>query len=174
MINLKSLITETNEFFNAKLVKAVENWIFKNDKKYINTIASYKKIIPQPFKTGGNYYRAMVLPQTIIDDLTNGKSLLLKNYSSWTDTEQRASKFLTDKSKSTTKNKGVKIIFKKKLTTKDTILNIQAYITYMYSSSMLDNYDFDELTTEMGMEEGEIIADKGITLTNKNIHKTLN
>jgi len=71
---LKEIICEVineseNNIFDVKLVKAIENWVFKNDKKYINIIAKYQKNLPNTFKTVSTLYRAMILPQSIIDEL---------------------------------------------------------------------------------------------------------
>jgi len=164
-------LLEMAVFKDPKLIKAVEKFVFTNDQKYIGTISKFK--IPNNFKTCTvPLFRGMFLDNSIVDDLKGGGSLTISNYTSWTIHEKMAMAFVKDSKKRVGgKASGVGIVCKKKIPDSKVVLNIQSLFMFLENMGMLDQFGIDPLTAEMGVEEGEVLCDKGLVLTKRDIHR---
>jgi hypothetical protein len=175
MLNAKDimvLVENMNVIRDPKFVKAVEQFVFTNDRKYIAEIAKFK--IPANFRSCTSpLFRGMVLSDDIMSSLKDGGSFKINNYSSWSSSEDMAIRFTTDPKKRLKKKKGVRLVCKKKISDSKIILNIQAMFLLLSGMSMLDDLGVDELTAEMGIEEAEVLCDKGIVLKHKDILKMI-
>lgn len=166
-----------NIFDDPKFFTALEQFVFTNDKKFAGQLSKFKSKIPGMFRSAPSpIFRGMVLPKSLVFDIENGENLVLNDYSSWTDNEKMAIKFVNDPSKRVTgpkKKEMVGVIFKKIISSSKIIVKIQALAMYLHSVGKLDEFGFDELNAEMAMEEAEILCDKGIALSKKDIFKTI-
>ncbi|AGR47801.1 hypothetical protein PHIM7_110 [Sinorhizobium phage phiM7] len=156
-------------------VKNVENYIFKNDKRFAQALAAKKSQIPVQFRTSRYLFRGMILPQSLVDSIQKGnENLKLEEITSWTTDQKIAERFVSDKSK-IVKNSadGVGVIFKKKIPDSGIILDIQNYVLFMDIMGLLAMYDFDDSTKDMGLEEFEVLVDSGVVLSKADITKVL-
>jgi len=167
---IEKYLIESYVFLEDKFIKNVENFIFKNDKKYLDYIAKYKNKIPSMFKSPNTLYRGMILSNEIFDKIENGYKI--KDYSSWTSDANIAKKFITDKKYKIKNEKGNKVIFKK-IMSNEIILDIFSYILYLDNIGKLDEVEFDELTKDSALKEKEFICDKDIVLRKDNIFKII-
>jgi len=157
---------------DPKFIKAVEQFVFTNDQKYISEIAKFG--IPANFKSNsGPMFRGMILDQSVLDKLEKGGKFKLDGYSSWTNNERMAIDFVKDPKKKIAKAKGIGVIFKKKLPPNKVLLNIQSLFQFWDSMGMMDDLGIDELNAEMGLAEGETLCDRGLVLVKKDILKTV-
>lgn len=170
MKTIKEIFLEAIEVYNKDLVKAVEDYVFKNNPKYANKIAKFKNGIPPMFRSSKKLYRGMILDDKSFSILENGK-FVLKDISSWTSNKKIAESFVNDPKKIVGNKKGIKVILVKDFNESEIILDIQSYITFLYSSSSLDEFGFDDLTREMAIDEQETLVDKKVKLNKKNIYK---
>lgn len=154
-----------NVVFDKNFVKSVENFVFKNEKKYSAEIAKQKANIPAMFRTGGVFYRGMVLQDV--------ETLTLSDISSWTTDLKMATRFATDASKRVKDTPGQAYIFKKNIPANKVILNIANYVGFLNNSFALDQFNFDESTLEMALEEAEVLVEKGIKLVKSDIYKII-
>lgn len=146
-------------------VKDVENYVFKNDQKYAKSIALKKNSIPKHFRSTQTLYRGMILSEELVKAIQNGYAgFKLDAISSWTTDKSMAEKFAFDKSKITKGGNGVGVIFRKRITEAKIILNLKDYVSFLYFSDLLKEYNFDESTKDMALEESEVLVDKGISL----------
>jgi len=164
------LIKESFNDILKELVGSIEKFVFTNDKKYIAQIVKFKSQIPPNFRKGGKLYRGMVMDGKSISSLESGNNITLGDYSSWTSNIKMAKSFITDPKKAVGKA-GHGVIFQKTIPDNKIVLNIGGLIMFLNNSMMLDNFDFDDLTKEMAMDEQEFICDKGITITKKDIYQ---
>ena len=156
--------------FDKKFIKNLEDYIFKNDTKYLKYITKNKSKIPGMFQSPNTFYRGMMLEDTVIESIKSGKPLKLKTESSWTTNQKVAEQFISDLSKQTkAKSKTNKGVIFKKVFTKEVILDIQSLIGYLDGVGKLD--DFDDITKDSAIKESEVLIDKNISLTKKDILK---
>jgi len=155
----------------AKATKAIENYVFKNDKKYALEIKKNVKGIPDNFRKGGTFFRGMVLDAGTVVSIQNGKPLELSAPSSWTDNQKLAERFVTDAKKRTATKDGVGVVFKKRIPDPKVIVNVYSFVLFFDNMGMLG--DFDELTKQDALDEFEILCDKGIKLTDTDILKVI-
>jgi len=161
-----------NIVMNDDFIKNVEDFVFKNDKKYLLSIAKNKNKIPAMFKNPNVLYRGMILDKKIFDVLNNKENFKLEDYSSWTLDKNMAVSFVNDKTKKISNKKGVKVIFKKRMS-KEIILDVFSYIMYLEMVGKLDEVGFDETTKDSALKEKEFICDKNIVLKYKDIDKII-
>lgn len=160
-----------------KFIKDVEMYVFKNDKKYVNSIKTKLYQIPAQFRKGGMFYRGMVLDPDLVDAITKQsyKDFVLEDITSWTTDENMARRFVSDQSKMVREQrKGVGVIFKQKIPDSKVILNLHDYCMFIFFSGIAAENDFDELNMEMALEEKEVLVDAGIRLLKANVHKIVN
>jgi hypothetical protein len=148
---------EEQVIFETKFIKAVEDYVFKNESKYLNYVIKSKSKIHKQFLKSGTYYRGMILDEKSYELLQNNK-LKFNDISSWSTDLKIAKNFVTSSKFITKGKKGKKVILKKKISSKDVILNIYDYVLFMYSSGKLD--DFDEVTLDSALKEKETIINK--------------
>lgn len=161
---------------SEKFVKLIENWVFKNDKKFAEEIKMLKGQIPATLRKGAFLYRGMTLSEDMIEAIKNGyDKFKMDGITSWTHNEKVAERFVKDTTKSVSKDKlfGKGIIFKKRITDTQIILDVYNYLVMMDMMGILSQYDFDELTKEDGLDEFEVLVDKGITLKKADIFKII-
>jgi len=166
---LKYIEEKEYVIYDAKFIKNIEEFVFKNDKKYLRNIAKVKSKIPIMFRKPQVLYRGMKLSLAVIQDIQEGKNLILDDFSSWTKDAKMAERFISDRSKAM-KETGTGVVFKKKFD-KKIILDIQGLIMFLDGSGRID--DFDEGTKDDAIEEAEVIVDKGIKLSKKDIFKII-
>lgn len=163
-------------FDDKNFFKALENFIFTNEKKYAAALSKFKPHIPPMFRSSSTpVFRGMVLPKSLVFDIEQGEKFVLSDYSSWTDSEKMAIKFVNDPSKTVAKDRkdAVGVIFKKLMNSSQVILRVQGILMFLDSTGKLDEFGFDELNKQMGIEEAEILCDKKIVLVKKDIHKII-
>lgn len=164
----------SNIILQKDFLKNVENYIFKNDKKYAKALASKKSSIPANFRKQQYLYRGMILDDSIIESIKGGTPLKLGEITSWTTDQRVAERFVKDASKIVrNKSNGRGVIFKKNISSAKIILDIQNYLLFMDISGILDEMDFDDSTKEMGLEEFEVLVDGGISLSKVDILRIL-
>lgn len=156
-------------------IKNVEDYVFKNDKKFAIAIASKKSLIPLQFRTSRMLYRGMILDEMMVEALKNGYNKFeLKEITSWTMDQRIAERFVSDKSKIVKANpSGVGVVFKKKIPDGKIILDIQNFLMTLDIMGILDEFRFDDSTKEMGLEEQEVLVDKGVVLKYQDIAKII-
>ena len=156
-------------------VKSVENYIFKNDKKYTKEIAAKRTQIPLQFRTSRYLFRGMILDESFVGAIQNGyDKFILDDITSWTTDQRIAERFVSDKSKIVKNNPtGIGVVFKKKISDSKIILDIQNYVLFLDVMGMLKDFGFDESTKDMGLEEFEVLVDKGINLRKGDIFKVV-
>jgi len=170
MRSFKQFIVEEYVFLTKEFIKNVENYIFKNETKYLKNIVKHKSNIPAMFKSPKTLYRGVLLNEIDLEKLTEGK-FVFKDYTSWTSDKTVAKRFILDSSKRTkAAKKGIGIIFVKDMS-KEIILDVHAYISYLNSTGKLDEVGFDETTLSDALDEYECICEKNIKLSSKNVFK---
>jgi len=155
-----------------EFLKNVENYIFKNDKRYAKAIQSKKNQIPVNFRSPRYLYRGMILDESIIDSIKSGQPLKLTDITSWTTDPKLSERFVSDSSKIVkSKGNGTGVIFKKNFSSQKIILDIQNYLLFMDVTGILDEVGFDDSTKEMGLEEFEVLVDGNVSLSRNDIFK---
>jgi hypothetical protein len=166
--------TDLSILKDKQFIKLIEDFVFRNDHTLIDKIVKYKNKIPKDFKIYNKpLFRGMSLSSNDISNIETGKPFKLNNVSSWSHSEKIATAFVKDTKKSISNKNLNGIIFKKVFTPKYIILNIQLLFMFIDNMFMTDLLDIDESTLKMGLEEGEILIEKGITLNKNNIIRKL-
>lgn len=169
-MRFKRFLNEQYIFLEDKFIKAIEDYVFKNDPKYLKVVLSSKNKIPSMFKQGGIVYRGMFLTDNDLQLIKDNK-FKLKNISSWSSDLKIAQRFILDKSKITNAKGNNKILLRKNIDSSNIIIDIYQYILYLNGIGKLDEIGFDELTTEDALEEREKIVDKNLLITKQDIYK---
>jgi hypothetical protein len=158
---------------DKNFVKNVENYIFRNEKKFAIPIARVRTQIPVQFRASKPLYRGMILDKDFVKGMQmDGTKLVLEEITSWTTDQRIAERFVFDKSKIIRDMpNGVGVIFKQKIPDSKVILDIQGFCFFMDAVGLLDQFGFDDSTKDMGIEEAEVLVDQGITLSRSDIIK---
>ena len=163
-------ILEGYVFLEPKFLKSIEDYVDRNNWKDLKYVIKNKKAVPGMFKNIDEYYRGATLSDKDYKDLLEDKFKYTRP-TSWTSDITIARKFLSDKKyKTSNKNGGHKILFKKFLSDNEIIINIFDYVMYMINSGKAN--DFDEIVLDSVKHEFETIVDN-IKLSKKDIYKVL-
>ncbi len=149
---------------DKQFIKSIEKYVFSNDKKSFDYIIRNRSKIPQTFRKGGILYRGMTLE--------NFNNLRFDSPTSWSTNPKMAEKLISSGNMFGIKqSQGNKIIFKKRIPDSKVLVNISNLIMFLDSSMLLE--DFDPATKEIAFEESEVLVDRGIFLSEKDIFKVM-
>lgn len=154
---------------DQKFIKVLDDWLFKNDQASATWLLRNKMGIPEMFRNhSGFLYRGMFIEPELFQEISE-KGIAMKTLSSWTTEEKVARRFATDATASGSKAKGnIRIIIKKKVSVAKQILNIQKLIEFMGTNQMI-SLGLDDLSADSALKEFEVLCDKGIKITSKDI-----
>ena len=148
---------------DSELLKALDDWLFKNEKKYAEAIKKKKAIIPDHFKKyTKELYRGMVVDADFLK-LVSERKMTFKDITSWSKSEKMALAFIKDKRYKISVKSGVNILITKKIPPSKIILDIHNLVMFTGGIGL------DELSVDSAFKEQEILVDKGIKITEKDI-----
>lgn len=165
MRSFKEVLQESggNFIMSDEFIKNVDDWLFKNDQKNAQYLSKNKSKVPDMFrKPRGVLYRGMIVDQSFIDDVNEGK-MKFDNITSWSTDRNVAVNFVTDKRFMTTKKSGIKIIITKKIPASKIILDIYNYALFVGDTKL------NEMNFDSAMKEKEVLVDKGVNILQKDI-----
>jgi len=153
-----------NIITDKKFIKNIEKYVDMNDFKDLDFIIKNSEKIPAYFNKEDIFYRGMILTDEELD-IVNNNNFKLNRVTSLTKDKNIAIKFATDPKYRIKNKQGTPVLITKKF---KPIIDIDAYIQYMYSSDLLG--DFDDLALDSAMKEKEVITPV-LSILNKEIKK---
>ena len=147
---------------SKEFVETLDDWLFKNEKKYANVLKKNKNEIPQMFRTVNNVlYRGMVVSR---EDaiLFREKGIDFKEVTSWTHNRNVAEAFVKDSKYKTTNKGGIGVIISMKIPSNKVILDIFNYVLFSGGTGL------DDLSKDSAFKEQEVLVDS-IKVPNKSI-----
>ena len=159
-----SFIVGTPEFN-----KNLDDWLFKNEKKYAQYFAKNKAKIPPMFRsTTSTLYRGMVVDMDFMQALHDTGKFVFKEQTSWTKERKVAVDFVKSSKYKTTNKQGLAIIISKKIPASQQILDINAYVLFM-GVAPLAMQGIDEMSLDSAVKEQEVLIDKGVGIVSKDV-----
>ncbi len=142
----------------------LEGWLFKNDQKNADFLASNKNDIPQMFRSyPRKLYRGMKVTEEFLEKLKNGRYIFDK-HTSWSKEEKVAKKFVDDPAYSLGGKGEHKIILIKTFQSRDQIFDIDSFVLFM-GKDQLEVLGYDDTNLDSAIKEKEVIISKGISVT---------
>jgi hypothetical protein len=144
----------------------LEKWVEKNDQAAASKLNSNKAKFPPILRPAGQYYRGMQVDSNFIEKLKVG--VKFDKFSSWSFDPSLAKKFATDPAyRIGSSSKSIKILINKKFTSQQVVLNV--YSVCAMNSFVLLSHGFDEIAMDSAMKESEVLINKGVTITLKDV-----
>lgn len=152
-----------------EFIKNLDDWLFKNDQKNAAWINTNKAKIPPTFQQYTKpLYRGMKVNSEFME-LVKDNKLTFKNFTSWSKSEKVAKGFVNDPKYSIAgSDSNIKILIKKTIPNSKMILDIHSLVMFM-GVDQLEMLGLDALSGDSAMKEEEILIDKGIKISIKDV-----
>lgn len=148
---------------DSEFIKVLDDWLFKNEKKFAESLKKQIGKVPQHFRQYTKpLYRGMIVEPDFLNAVAAGK-LTFKDITSWTKSEKIALGFINDTKFKTTNKAGIKVMLTKKIPANKIILDIHNIVLFTGGIGL------DELSIDSAFAEEEVLVDKGIKITKKDI-----
>lgn len=149
---------------DPKFITALDDWLFKNEKKYAESIKKLSGPIPPLFKQYNKpLYRGMIVDEEFLNSV-NAEKMIFKDITSWTKDEKIAIGFIKDKKFITSKkSNGIKLLLTKTIPSSKIIFDIHNFVMFTAGEGL------DELSVDSAYKEEEVLVDKGIKILPKEV-----
>lgn len=158
----------TNIIQTEKFAKHLDAWLMSNkpiDGKYLS---SAKNSVPQLFR---NYTQTLYRGMTVDGDFlekANTTGVTFKSQTSWSKEKKIAIGFVKDDRFRVSNKSGTQILISKKIPQAKQVLDVHSFVSFM-GAYQLETLGYDEMNIDSAMKEFEVIVDKGIKITMKDI-----
>lgn len=152
-----------------EFIKNVDDWLFKNEQRNADYIASRSSGIPAIFKQYSKaLYRGMLVDQTFLEQLDKG-GVTFRTHSSWSKSQDLAKKFASDDKYQLGTSKGsIRILVTKTISPSNILFDIHGYVSFMGQDQLI-MLGMDDMSVDSALNEQEVLIKKGIKVTKSQV-----